>query len=77
MQCNVHRLFCNTSNCKSFDEAPKTNQNIWLTNKYPEICTKQIVNEILETLELGKQIASNTEKKGKLRKQSFPPFNSR
>ena len=55
IQGTVHRLFRCTSDWKSFDEALKTNQEIWFKNQYPESWTARIVNETLETLIVGKQ----------------------
>ena len=59
-QGTVHRLFRCTSDWKSFDEALKTNQEIWFKNQYPESWTARIVNETLETLIVGKQKLKDT-----------------
>ena len=33
MKCIAHRPFRSSSNCKNFDEALKTNSDIWLKNQ--------------------------------------------
>ena len=75
----VHRLFGCTSNSKNFDEALKTNQDIWLKNQYPKSWTAKIVNGTLETLVVGKEKASNNEEKDISFKKNIvesksPPF---
>ena len=59
----VFRFFRCKSNWKTFIEALKTNQNKWLKNQYRGGWFANIPNETLEALGVGKQKASNTEKK--------------